>query len=250
MTRVNPVHGTADGGDEPASAAHQALRDHFADGEPPRSTAADLLRLVHGVLPAPRAAGDGALTAASPPDAATFLSALWMLRELRDELASWEPRLIDAARASGASWTQLAPPLGVASRQAAERRYLRLRPARADETGSTRDQRVQNERDRRAEDRAVVEWARRHAGTLRQIAARVADLRDAPSLDEAARRRVERIHQLLGADDTAALLTPLHEASDALGASHPALARSITDLIDHTDTLRDDTRQRRADSRP
>jgi hypothetical protein len=37
------------------------------------------------------------------------------------------------------SWQALAPALGVASRQAAERRYLRLIPAITDQPGSTRD---------------------------------------------------------------------------------------------------------------
>src|SRR5437763_16030294 len=58
------------------------------------------------------------------------LAALTLLRHLREELAEWEPRLIAAAREHGASWIQLAPALGVASRQAAERRYLRPRPDR------------------------------------------------------------------------------------------------------------------------
>ncbi|MGW5746727.1 HSP18 transcriptional regulator, partial [Amycolatopsis sp. NPDC003861] len=52
------------------------------------------------------------------------LAALSGLRLLREHLASWEPELITAARAAGASWVALAPALGVASRQAAERRYL------------------------------------------------------------------------------------------------------------------------------
>src|SRR3954451_15992176 len=80
---------------------------------------------------------------------ADALAALTLLRHLREELAEWEPRLIAAARSHGASWIQLAPALGVASRQAAERRYLRLRP---DDTGeaTTGEQRVRAERDRRA----------------------------------------------------------------------------------------------------
>ncbi|GAA3382926.1 hypothetical protein [Cryptosporangium minutisporangium] len=230
-----------------SSPAQQTLRNHFAGSELPRSTAADLVRLVHGVLPAPRP-GDSDVTPATP-DAETILSALRMLRELREELAGWEPRLIDAARTLGVSWNDLAPALGVASRQAAERRYLRLRPARADEAGSTRDERVRNERDRRAEDRAVVEWARRHAGALRRIAARVADLHDQPELDESARESVDQVHRTLGGDDTAELLSPLRDARDALGPSHPALAQSISDVLDRTDALRDHTRQRRADTR-
>lgn len=222
------------------SVAHRALRDHFGATDLPASPAADALRLVHGVLPGPRQ---------DATDAAAVLSALALLRELREELTGWEPRLIDAARALGVSWTRLAPSLGVASRQAAERRYLRLRPAAPKEPRSTSDQRVRNERDRRAEERAVTDWARRHAGTLRQIAGRVADLSDLPDLDDPARQSVDRVRRTLHEDDTAALLRPLGDASLALGGSHPQLARSISDLLARIDSLRQDTRQRRADDR-
>ncbi|MFG1926092.1 hypothetical protein [Cryptosporangium sp. NPDC048952] len=213
-----------------------ALRAYYSSTAIPESAAADLVRLVHGVLPRP----DGTATA----DAATLLSALRMLRALREELADWEPRLIDAARASGVSWNDLAPALGVASRQAAERRYLRLRPARPDEAGDTRDRRVQNERDRRAENRAVADWARQHAAGLRQLAARVADLRDLP---EPAQRSVEEVRRTLGDDDSAALLGPLLIARDALADSHPELTRAIGDVIDRTDVVRGDTRHNRKD---
>ena len=60
------------------------------------------------------------------------LAALAGLRAVQDQLASWEPLLIGAARARGASWAAIAPALGVASRQAAERRYLRLNPHTTD----------------------------------------------------------------------------------------------------------------------
>lgn len=56
------------------------------------------------------------------------LAALVLLRELRTELAGWEAGLVETARAEGATWADLAHPMGVASRQAAENRYLRLRP--------------------------------------------------------------------------------------------------------------------------
>jgi hypothetical protein len=228
----------ADHGDGPDS----ALRAHFANAAPPESAAADLVRLVHGVVPQTQHA--------ETADAATILSALSMLRALREELVGWEPRLIDAARALGVSWNDLAPALGVASRQAAERRYLRLRPAGPDEADDTRDQRVQNERDRRAENRAVVDWARQHAALLRQIAAQVTELHGLPDLDDSARRSVDHVQRTLGEDDSAALLGPLRAARDTLGESHPALARSISDVIDRTDALRGDTRQHRAAARP
>ncbi|NBH04990.1 HSP18 transcriptional regulator, partial [Amycolatopsis sp. SID8362] len=48
---------------------------------------------------------------AAPDD---VLGALTRLRALRDQLGSWEPELIAAARAGGVSWAALAPALGVA----------------------------------------------------------------------------------------------------------------------------------------
>ncbi|MEC3982011.1 HSP18 transcriptional regulator [Amycolatopsis sp. H20-H5] len=67
-------------------------------------------------------------------DEGGLLAALSALRSLREERSGWEPELITAARAAGVSWTALVPALGVASRQAAERRYLRLQPSRTGET--------------------------------------------------------------------------------------------------------------------
>lgn len=59
-------------------------------------------------------------TAHNPPTAAPSqdgpvsvdqaLTALLLLRELRDELARWEPGLIETARAAGSSWADLAHP--------------------------------------------------------------------------------------------------------------------------------------------
>ncbi|MFB8174113.1 hypothetical protein ACFC60_39800, partial [Kitasatospora purpeofusca] len=54
------------------------------------------------------------------------LAALVLLRELRTQLAGWEAGLVESAREAGATWADLARPMGVASRQAAENRYLRL----------------------------------------------------------------------------------------------------------------------------
>ncbi|GAA1172934.1 hypothetical protein GCM10009654_32710 [Streptomyces hebeiensis] len=56
------------------------------------------------------------------------LASLLLLRQVREQLAGWETGLIETARHAGAGWADLAHPLGVAGRQAAERRYLRNRP--------------------------------------------------------------------------------------------------------------------------
>ncbi|MET8758336.1 HSP18 transcriptional regulator [Lentzea sp. NPDC004782] len=174
--------------------------------------------------------------AASPGDATQVLAALMLLRELRDELSGWEPQLIEAARALGTSWADLAPALGVASRQAAEKRYLRVR--RTGESG-TGDERVQAERDRRAGDKAVAAWARRNAGVLRMLAAQVGPHDDA-------------VQQALGGEDAAGLLAPLAEAVPALRDEHPGLAERIAAISEQTDQVRLDAqarlqqRQRRA----
>jgi hypothetical protein len=139
-------------------------------GEPADSLKRIAMAVDHarrGSDPTPPTAGSGS--------SAQFLAALASLRELRAQIAAWEPDLIDAARSRGASWTELAPALGVASRQAAERRYLRLRPSPDDQV-STGDQRVQAERDRRAGQRAVAHWARDHAADLRQLAGQISAL--------------------------------------------------------------------------
>src|SRR5690242_4362334 len=115
------------------------------------------------------------------------VAALAALRSVREEMGAWEPELIAAARAGGASWASLAPALGVASRQAAERRFLRLQPSATGE--KTGEGRVDAERDRRAGDRAVADWARRNAGVLRQLAGQVSAL---DGLDAAGREGVDR----------------------------------------------------------
>jgi hypothetical protein len=156
------------------------------------------------------------------------LAALTLLRHLREECAAWEPQLIAAARASGASWIQLAPALGVASRQAAERRYLRLRPDE-DKAVSTGEQRVQATRDRRAGDRAVVRWARENAAVLRQLAAQVSE--SLPEKDGA-------VATALGQDDTTALLGPLAEARSRVQVTRPDLADRIGAVTEQSEQAR------------
>ncbi|MET9363379.1 type III effector protein [Streptomyces sp. NPDC006632] len=160
------------------------------------------------------------------------LAALLMLRELRDQLAGWEPGLIEAARAAGSSWADLAGPLGVASRQAAERRYLRVRPGAPGETG---EQRVQATRDRRAADRTVTAWARTNAGELRQLAGQITALTDLPAR---ARTPLANLTETLADNDAARLIAPLAETRVHLEAGHPDLAARVTSITDHADRLR------------
>src|SRR6185503_8802608 len=131
-----------------------------------------------------------------------LLDALVLLRWAQTELAGLEPVLIAAARAAGISWQALAPALGVASRQAAERRYLRSASAPTDKPGATRDDRVQAERDRRAAHRAVARWANDNTADLRRLAGQITALTD---LGEAATDDLAQLHQALGDTDATAL---------------------------------------------
>jgi hypothetical protein len=171
---------------------------------------------------------------------AQLLAALARLRELRAELENWEPELIDAARTAGVSWAQLAPAVGVASRQAAERRYLRLRSSGTKE--STAEGRVRAVRERRAGERAVAGWAREHASQLRQLAGQVSA---AAGLSRTGQQHADRVHDALGTDNPADLLEPLHNAGPHLGENNADLTRRITDLAAQTDRARADARAKR-----
>ncbi|MFH9352160.1 type III effector protein [Kitasatospora sp. NPDC017646] len=173
------------------------------------------------------------------------LAALLVLRHLREELAGWETGLIETARDAGATWSDLAEPLGVQSRQAAERRYLRLRPDgdAGTEAGSTGEQRVRAARDRRAADRAVTTWARANAADLRRLAGQIGAL---DGLGSSAAPALERLMDALGHHDPARLLGPLAETRPLLEADHPAIADRLDELTARAEQLRADSgRQRR-----
>ncbi|TDO46887.1 hypothetical protein EV643_110270 [Kribbella sp. VKM Ac-2527] len=163
------------------------------------------------------------------------LAALAELRVVQGKLAAWEPLLIGAARDRGVSWAAIAPALGVASRQAAERRYLRLNPHATDQESMTGEQRVQAARGRRAGERAVTQWARDNAAMLRRLAAQITALDD---LDPATQQSVDRVLHALGESDTATLLAPLAEAGAQLEDNHPRLAGQVADINVTTDQLR------------
>ncbi|WOX20289.1 type III effector protein [Streptomyces solicathayae] len=152
------------------------------------------------------------------------LASLSLLRHVRERLAGWETGLIETARDAGASWADLAPPLGVASRQAAERRYLRGRPGAA---GTTGEQRVTATRQARAADRTTAAWARRNAADLRRLAGQITALTDLPA---AARRPLSELDAALAHDDPADLIGPLTAARPHLAAAHPDLAARLDTL--------------------
>ncbi|MEU4268025.1 type III effector protein [Streptomyces sp. NPDC026092] len=165
------------------------------------------------------------------------LAALLLLRELREQLAAWEPGFIEAARDAGASWADLAHPLGVTSRQAAERRYLRVRPGNP---GTTGEQRVQTIRDRRAADRTITAWARSNAADLRQLAGQITALDTLPTDTQA------DLSAALAHSDPTLLLEPLARTHAHLTPLQPELAKRVDDLTRRTEDLRDESDQRRS----
>lgn len=186
-------------------------------------------QVLEGVHRAPGAEGS---------DAA--LEALAALHDLREQLLAWEPVLIEAAREAGASWARLAPVLGVTSRQAAERRYLRLRPGRDD--GLTREQRIQATRDERAGDRAVAAWARENAAELRQIAGQVSAV---AGLTSAGRRDAKTLAGSLTEDDPTSLIVPLADMREHLVDEHARLAAQVDAVGQKVRRVRRETQRRR-----
>jgi hypothetical protein len=168
-------------------------------------------------------------------DSNELLDALTALRRMQGELAAFEPALIAAARAGGVSWQALAHAMGVASRQAAERRYLRSTAAPTDEPGATRDTRVQAERDRRAGERAVTRWANDNTADLRRLAGQITALAD---LDDAADEALARLHDALGSPDASALPALLAAVQRHL-RRYPGLTGQIEAVTAHTDHIRE-----------
>jgi hypothetical protein len=176
---------------------------------------------------------------------AQLLDALVLLRWAQTERAGIEPTLIAAARAAGVSWQALAPALGVASRQAAERRYLRSTSAPTNQPGATRDAHVQAERDRRAARRAVSQWANDNTADLRQLAGQITALTD---LDAAATDALSQLHDALGDPDASALPALLAATHHHL-PRHPDLAAQIDTITAHTDQIRQQIHRRHGDTR-
>ncbi|WP_405769185.1 type III effector protein [Streptomyces sp. NBC_01538] len=235
--------------DQPISGAHGLTPTSFL-------AAATALNTIHEALHTARASRDGARSGpgrrsgtetgseagsqtGSETGSAEVLAALVLLREVRDQLAEWEPGLIEEAREAGASWADLAHPLGVSSRQAAERRYLRVRPGTP---GSTGEQRVRDTRDRRAAARTVTTWARANAADLRMLAGQITALTDLPA---GARTPLAELTAALADNDTAALVGPLTVTHAYLASAHPDLAARVDDVARHTERLRDDIGRQR-----
>jgi hypothetical protein len=185
--------------------------------------AAAALNAIHDVLRDAREESPDTPDAPGP-GSEQALASLMLLRQVREQLAGWETGLIETARDAGASWADLAHPLGVASRQAAERRYLRGRPG---PVGTTGEQRVRATRESRAAERATAAWARRNAADLRRIAGQITALTDLPG---AALLPLSELHGALAHDDPAELIRPLEDARPHLATTHPDLAAQLDTL--------------------
>ncbi|WP_331738457.1 HSP18 transcriptional regulator [Streptomyces sp. NBC_01276] len=207
------------------------------------AAAAALEAIDQSVKDAQRSSARMPITAEPPapdPGPHPALAALLMLREVREQLAGWESGLIETARGQGASWADLAGPLGVASRQAAERRYLRLRPGTP---GSTGEERVQATRDTRAAERTVTAWARDNAADLRRLAGQITALTDLPASAEDA---VGELNLALADNDAARLVRPLTATRAYLRPRTGDLAERLDALTRRTEELRQDTRDQRS----
>ncbi|MEU6019668.1 hypothetical protein ABZ826_38700 [Streptomyces sp. NPDC047515] len=178
--------------------------------------------------------------AAGPGEA---LDALRRLRDICRRLAVWEPGLIEAARGAGASWADIAHPLGVSSRQAAERRYLRLCTGHL---GTTGEQRIQAVRDRRAADRAVSAWARGKAADLRSLTGEITSL---DGLPEPARATIAELDIVLGEEDPARLIGPLAEVRPYLEGRR-GLAERVDRVVRQAESLRSHRNPRAVSGRP
>ncbi|MCD9874055.1 type III effector protein [Streptomyces guryensis] len=219
--------------DQPAPRARDLTPTSFLAA----ATALNTIREALHTALAPAGPGTGPGGASSEQ----ALAALLLLREAREQLAEWEPGLIEAAREAGASWADLAHPLGVSSRQAAERRYLRVRPGRP---GSTGEQRVRATRDRRAADRSVIAWARANAAALRRLAGQITALTDLPAAADAS---LAELGTALADNDPAALVAPLTDTHPYLASAHPDLAASVDGLTRRTEQLRRNSGDQRRD---
>ncbi|MFF4344382.1 hypothetical protein ACFY00_31220 [Kitasatospora sp. NPDC001540] len=209
----------------------------------PLLAAVAALATIDDAVRAAQRPGAGAPTGEPPdPGPEPALAALVLLRELRAQLAGWEAGLVEDARAAGATWADLAHPMGVASRQAAENRYLRLRRAEGAPAAETGAGRVKAVRDHRAAERAVTAWARDHAAELRVLAAQLTSA----GLGPEARPAQQTLTAALGTADAADLLAPLHDMRPHLDDDHDHLASRLDALSDRTERLRDASNRRRA----
>lgn len=153
-----------------------------------------------------------------------------LLREVREQLADWATGLIEAARDAGASWADLAQPLGVASRQAAERRYLCLRP---DPANRRRTRQSHPRPPRRQPHRGRL--GRNNAADLRRLADQITTLTTSPPTPTPPSSTSTRPSPTTAPPTSS---PPLAATAPHLQHNHPDLATRIETLTRHAEQLR------------
>ncbi|MFD5342288.1 hypothetical protein ACFWJY_00580 [Streptomyces anulatus] len=172
------------------------------------------------------------------------LAALSQLDEARQRLDTMELKLIRAARARSASWQKLADALGLATRQSAETRALRLE--RASQSYRGRD--VASQRLDKARERVEQAWCEENAERIREAAGRFYDTSGAWDLQNVnkidIRGTVHRIGELLATDGSpvrlASLLASVRyhldpyegEAPKPTGKRSADAAQALTDIVE------------------
>lgn len=114
--------------------------------------------------------------APADPDGEDLLAALALVAEAREQLETVELRLIRQARTREITWTDIAVPLGLRTRQSAESRALRLERAHVTAHGS-RD--VGRMRAAKAGERDLQQWATDTETRLRTAAEALVDSSEA-----------------------------------------------------------------------
>ncbi|MGI5149026.1 hypothetical protein ACQEVC_22120 [Plantactinospora sp. CA-294935] len=226
--RVPPRRSTSEPGPRPSTTGADR-------GTPPTSGPADEVDRRLAAYAAVLAAASG--TGAGRPEP---LAALRLLAGLRAGLDEAERRLVEAAREQRASWARIATALGLASRQAAEQRWVRLSGA------ATRDPaRVRVERKRQqsvdtafgaeiSRLRAAVVAAHRQLGTepdrddwhpwarLAHTTLGLADSADPGGLYALAAQAVDDLERVPAEQLGGALPDALHRLRRALHRASPA----------------------------
>ncbi|MFJ4342669.1 hypothetical protein [Streptomyces sp. NPDC088915] len=159
-------------------AAGELLRAKYTNGWPHL----DPIRSMHAV----RAATfeDPVSSGEKPPTvpAEDVLAALTQLAVAREVIDQLELDLLRAARARGASWQKIADHLGLARKQSAEGRLIRLERSK-----THGDRYVGKQREERARQRNADEWCRTHEDRIRTVAQRVLSISSAwPELTDSA----------------------------------------------------------------
>lgn len=170
-----------------------------------------------------------------------ILAALAHMDQAREHLDTMELRLIKEARGRGVSWQRLAEAQGLATRQSAETRALRL-----ERGAQLRGRDVASQRLEKARDRAADAWCHEHEHRVREVSERLFDTSsgwDLESIGGTARVDLHAIGELLASDGSpVALVQRLEsvryhlaphsgEAPEPTGKQAASASQARTDLV-------------------